>query len=556
MMTFMRKIPLRVALCIALGLPSVACDHEPSSGGHSHSSGGHENGGGHNHAGDDHEDNGDQGYDHSSGRSSHVMTEFGKHTELFVEFPVLVAGQPSEFVAHFTELDGYQPVEAGTASVVLTSEASPGERWSAEKPARPGIFTPRITPKYPGERQLLMVFETESFTDRISLGTVEVFSSDGEAAKAKIDEPGGEIWFLKEQQWKVDFDVAKVEETQMRPSVPVHGAIRPSTDADALITAPFDGRLSAPSDGVPDVGDRLEAGDVIAYVVPTLGADEISRLRAEVRKSKVRLDRTERELRRVRPLAQSGAVPQKRVADAESERDLAQADLEQARTRLRQYQNLESRGSRGNGRIAIRTPIGGAVVDRMAVDGSYTASGDPVMRVVDRSQLWLQANVPEADLPGIAEPSGAWFRRPSNDADPSTTITLDVESGDELVTYGEVIDPKTRTVPLTFEIGDSHNIDSLRIGAFVRAHIFSGPPRRLVAVPTSAVLDEQGVDTVFVMTSGESFEKRTVRLGIRDRGRVEVVDGVEPGEVVVSRGVYFVKLAGTSTGSVGHGHSH
>jgi multidrug efflux pump subunit AcrA (membrane-fusion protein) len=90
----------------------------------------------------------------------------------------------------------------------------------------------------------------------------------------------------------------------------------------------------------------------------------------------------------------------------------------------------------------------------------------------------------------------------------------------------------------------------------VNAHILSGEPREVVAIPSSAVLDEKGIDVVFVMVGGESFERRTVQLGIRDRTMVEVKDGLEPGEVVVSEGPYYVRLASTSTGSIGHGHAH
>jgi cobalt-zinc-cadmium efflux system membrane fusion protein len=84
----------------------------------------------------------------------------------------------------------------------------------------------------------------------------------------------------------------------------------------------------------------------------------------------------------------------------------------------------------------------------------------------------------------------------------------------------------------------------------------SGAAREVVAVPASAVIDESGMATVFVMTGGESFERRQVRVGARDGDWVEVVDGLEPGQRVVSRGAYLVKLAATKTGEIGHGHAH
>jgi cobalt-zinc-cadmium efflux system membrane fusion protein len=61
---------------------------------------------------------------------------------------------------------------------------------------------------------------------------------------------------------------------------------------------------------------------------------------------------------------------------------------------------------------------------------------------------------------------------------------------------------------------------------------------------------------VFVMTGGESFERRPVRVGTREGDWVEIVEGLEPGQRVVSRGAYLVKLAATKTGEIGHGHAH
>ncbi len=86
--------------------------------------------------------------------------------------------------------------------------------------------------------------------------------------------------------------------------------------------------------------------------------------------------------------------------------------------------------------------------------------------------------------------------------------------------------------------------------------MFAGGAREAVAIPASSVLDEGGMSVVFVMTGGESFERRQVRLGAREGDWVEVLDGLTPGQRVVSRGAYLVKLASTDTAQIGHGHAH
>jgi multidrug efflux pump subunit AcrA (membrane-fusion protein) len=77
-----------------------------------------------------------------------------------------------------------------------------------------------------------------------------------------------------------------------------------------------------------------------------------------------------------------------------------------------------------------------------------------------------------------------------------------------------------------------------------------------VTIPASSVLDEGGMAVVFVQLGGESFERRTLRLGAREGDWVEVLDGLTPGSRVVSRGAYLVKLASTGTAQIGHGHAH
>ncbi len=75
-------------------------------------------------------------------------------------------------------------------------------------------------------------------------------------------------------------------------------------------------------------------------------------------------------------------------------------------------------------------------------------------------------------------------------------------------------------------------------------------------MPASAVLDENGIATVYVQSGGESFERRQIEAGVRDGDWIEVKGGVRAGERVVTRGAYLIKLAATRSEAVGHGHAH
>ena len=75
-------------------------------------------------------------------------------------------------------------------------------------------------------------------------------------------------------------------------------------------------------------------------------------------------------------------------------------------------------------------------------------------------------------------------------------------------------------------------------------------------IPASAVLEEDGRPVAYVQPSGESFEKRELRLGGREGDRVLVLEGLRPGERIVTGAAYQVRLASLSTSVPSQGHEH
>ena len=89
--------------------------------------------------------------------------------------------------------------------------------------------------------------------------------------------------------------------------------------------------------------------------------------------------------------------------------------------------------------------------------------------------------------------------------------------------------------------------------------LFGRKIRLLMATHNPAVppaLDEAGRQVVFVQTEGETFERRVVAAGIREQDWVEISGDLKPGERVVSRGAYEVRLASASGAIPEHGHVH
>jgi multidrug efflux pump subunit AcrA (membrane-fusion protein) len=123
-----------------------------------------------------------------------------------------------------------------------------------------------------------------------------------------------------------------------------------------------------------------------------------------------------------------------------------------------------------------------------------------------------------------------------------------------LINISQFVDPNTRTVNVTYEVENSDR--RLAIGQALSVRLFLSQAARSVAVPEDAVIDDGGRPVVFVQVAGESFARRPVRLGARASGYVQVLDGVKPGERVVTRGAYLIRLAALSPQIPAHGHVH
>lgn len=203
------------------------------------------------------------------------------------------------------------------------------------------------------------------------------------------------------------------------------------------------------------------------------------------------------------------------------------------------------------GGAPLTSPINGSIVQVYSSPGAHALRGEPLFHIVDLARLWLEVQVPEADLAPLGRPSGAWFRIEGSER--IVTIQNGV-NGARLVSFGGTVDPRTRTVPLVFEFNNRH--PDLRLGQSIPAYVYAGKAAQAVAVPDTALVTESGQEVVYVLVDGEHFERRAIEAGIRDGGFVEVRRGLKAGERVVTRGAYLVRLAATTPANAGEGHVH
>jgi RND family efflux transporter MFP subunit len=260
---------------------------------------------------------------------------------------------------------------------------------------------------------------------------------------------------------------------------------------------------------------------------------------------KLRAARSERA--RLEGLLADGVVPERRVVEARFAEEQAQGALNAARRRMGQAKGASgNKTRRGQGSIELRAPLSGVVVSVDVPPGLYVQAGHPLLRIVAADPLWLEVAIPEVHVALLKDATGVWFEVDG--------IDEPFEVTDTRLSIGGVVDTETRTLPLIVEVPNPDG--RLRPGMFANVHVISGEMDETLAVPRAAIVREDGLNVAFVATDGETFERRSVRLGARDGALVRVESGLREGEWVVTDGAFAVRLAGLGDQPAGHGHTH
>ncbi|MHB0970440.1 MAG: efflux RND transporter periplasmic adaptor subunit [Thermoanaerobaculia bacterium] len=486
-------------------------------------------------------------------REALSYTSFQPASELFVEFKALAVGAESPFAAHVTKLDDFKPATEGTVSAILSGGSAPEERFAVSGVASPGIFRPIGKPAYAGARNLRFEIEAHGFRDVHDLGVVTVHHSlEAAIAAAPKDEEGGggTISYLKEQQWKTDFATAPVGTARMRASVEASAELRPTADGAASVAAPAAGRIIAGR--FPQIGTLVARNAVLAQIAPNIAADiDLASLQLDADRARLAAAQAEMEQKRVEELFAQEAVAERRVIDARARAATARAELRAAETRLAQFHGTQTVSGQGAAdRIALRAPIAGVITAVHVAPGSAVAAGTVVFEIVNLERLLLEVHVPEAEFARLRNATGAAFY-PQGFTEP---VEITPEKGGRLVAFGGVVDQRTRTIPLVFELANRDN--ALRAGMSGRALVYTGAATNALAIPLTAVVEENAQPVAYVEVEGESFERRALKLGAHDGALVQVLSGLAAGERVVTRGAYDIRLASASGAVPAHGHAH
>ena len=177
------------------------------------------------------------------------VTHWTDKTELFMEYPPLVAGQTARFAVHLTRLSDFSALNEGRPRIEFVGQSGGTPVVvQGNPPSRPGVFRVEGPMPSAGRYRWALLVDAPALSDRHELGAVTVFSDEATAVKdaeQHRDENPAAIAYLKEQQWTNAFATAPAREAELRRAVRVPAVINPLTGGEAVVAAPADGRFAS-----------------------------------------------------------------------------------------------------------------------------------------------------------------------------------------------------------------------------------------------------------------------------------------------------------------------
>ena len=484
---------------------------------------------------------------------SWAVTAWGEHFGLFPEVDALVAGKTADAHVHVTILDGFEPAAEGSVAIVLTDAGGQRERFSSTTAVRPGIFNVAIEPDAAGERDLAFEIEVGGVAETIPGGRVRV---------GTVAEPGGlieephalpevagdeEVGFLLEQQWRTAFGTAWVERGVLRPSVSGTARVEPPSGGEVILTASVDGVVRAAS--WPYTGQSVAAGTALMSLIQTAPSDRsLAELEASVRELEALSSAAAARAERLEALLAKQAVSQREVEQARAEAAGLEARLEAGRAALAASEAGRT-GREGVSGLEITAPFAGRVAETVVSPGQRVAAGTALVRVVRERPVWVRVALTPDDATELANGITGLILDTGGS---SEAVELD-ERALRLVAVAPEVDPRSGTVEVLVEV--ERTVDELKPGLRAAAQVLLPGQIAGMLLPDSAVVDDAGVPVVYIQLDGETFARRLVDVEHR-QGDLVLVDGVLPGERVVTVGGAAIRRASLlASGSV-EGHVH
>jgi len=281
------------------------------------------------------------------------------------------------------------------------------------------------------------------------------------------------------------------------------------------------------------IGDFVKAGQVLM----TVEGFDIGSLKAGYMKAKAELDYSKANYERQKKLYDEKIGSQKVVAETQEEYQKALAEFKAEDNKIHsvgltddEVTNGKSSDEHTSSTLPIKSPISGVVVERNVVIGQLVDPTINAFKVINNGSLWVDGQIYEKDLNKINHKTNAVF---------TTTTYQGEEFTGKVIYIGQTVDESSRTIMIRGEFSNKGN--KLKPQMFGELRLPIGENAMAIIVPDEAVFKDGDQPYVFVKTGENTFEQRAVKTGISLNNRIEIKEGLKIGEIIASKGVFYLK---------------
>lgn len=352
-----------------------------------------------------------------------------------------------------------------------------------------------------------------------------------EAAKADEHAHAEGITLSPEQAAELGVEWREVAPQQFVAAIHTSGTIQATPGDEASVVATTSGIVSF-------AGKRTVVGTAIGKGASllTINSSELTddNLSMRIADARATLSKAQNDYKRIELLYVDQLVTAAQMEEAKLNLTMANQALETL-----------TKNTKGGNTKNVTSTIGGYLTSLSVKDGDYVTQGQLLATVSSSRTVVLKADLPSRFFDKVSLINSANFSTPYN----SQTYDIAQMGGKILAAAHTTVD---YTLPIRFEI---ENRAGLVAGSVVDVYLKTVAVQNAIAVPVTALTEEQGGFYVYLKTCVDTYEKRAVRVGDSNGIESQILSGLNVGETVVTKGAYFVRLASMSA-AIPDGHNH
>ena len=179
--------------------------------------------------------------------------------------------------------------------------------------------------------------------------------------------------------------------------------------------------------------------------------------------------------------------------------------------------------------LEVKAPIDGVITDRKSTAGELVTKESQIYTISDPTDLWVLAEIKERDIGAVKAGQDVKF----------AVLAYPDQFRGKIVRIGNRVEDESRTLEVRIEVNNADG--RLKPGMFADVEIVTTVQENVLVIADTALQTNGEEIIAFVALGDGKFEKRTVKTGIEQRGKVQVLEGIKEGEKVVTTGSFILK---------------